>query len=278
MSISIGGFGGPIIAEIKNVSVNGVSGCGVYVLYLRLTALVANLNSEAFISQLSCRLETNEPCLKISGGVIDGHPVIRWAEHTDDSQLGFFFYLSSSQISSVEKFRNSGDLKLSIWLSGVVDYECKQNDFYDKSDYVISKQEWLEVLAAMQYKDTLLFELPMPVATDSDDENIKILLERAQSHILNGHYQETIGLCRQAIELVEKERGDKREASSATTKYKDNRKEMNVVERMLFLREGLKNITQLGAHHGDEFSRKQAQSVLGMTVALLSASEVGVEN
>ncbi len=278
MSISIGGFGGPKIAEVKNVSVNGVSGCGVYVLYLRLTAISANLKHEAFVSNLSCRLETKDPCFKISSGALDGHPIIRWCEYTDDSQIGFFFYLNASQISAIEDFRNSGDLKLSIWLSGVVDYEGKQNDFYDKSDYVISKQEWLEVLAAMQYKDTLLFELPMPVATDSDDENIKILLERAQSHILNGHYQETIGLCRQAIELVEKVRDDKKKASEAAKKYKDNRQEMNTLERMLFLREGLKNITQLGAHHGDEFSRKQAQSVLGMTVALLSASEIGIKN
>jgi len=277
MGISFGGFGGPRIAEVKDVSAHGVPGCGVYVLYLRLTTLAANLSSEAFISQLTCRIETSKPCLKISTGVIDSHPIIRWTEHTDDSQLGFFFYLSASQITSIEEFRNSSDLNLSIWLSGVVEYEGQKNDFNDKDDYVIPKQQWLEALAAMKYKDTLLFELPMPIDTDSNNKDIKSLLERAQSHILNGHYQETIGLCRQAIEFVEKSRKDKKEASVAVTKYKDNRKEMNTVERMLFLREGLKNITQLGAHHSEEFSREQAQAVLGMTVALLSSPEIAIK-
>jgi len=214
---------------------------------------------------------------EISDGILDGHPIIEWAEHTVDSQLGFFFYLSTSQVASIEEFRNSGDLKKSIWLSGVVDYEGKQNDFYDKDDYVISKQQWLEALAAMKYKDTLFFELYMPMDNEPEDENVKILLERAQNHILNGHYQETIGLCRQAIEFVEKVRKDKNVASKAAKKYIDSRKEMDVLERMLFLREGLKNVTQLGAHHSKEFSRQQAQAILGMTVALLSSPEVGIK-
>jgi len=64
MSISFGGFGGPKIAEVKNVTAHGVPGCGVYVLYLQLTTLAANLRSKALISQLSCRIETAKPCLK----------------------------------------------------------------------------------------------------------------------------------------------------------------------------------------------------------------------
>jgi len=85
-------------------------------------------------------------------------------------------------------------------------------------------------------------------------------------------------LCRQAIELVEKYRKDKNKGATAVLKYKENRQDMNTEERMMFLREGLKNITQLGAHHGDEFSRYQAQAVLGMTVSLLSLPEIGLKN
>ncbi len=95
MGISFGGFGGPTVAEVKGVTAHGVPGCGIYVLYLSLTALAANLKSEVLISQLSCRIETSEPCLKISSGVIDSHPIIRWCEYTDDSQIDFFFYLNA---------------------------------------------------------------------------------------------------------------------------------------------------------------------------------------
>lgn len=275
MGINVGGFNGSRLAEVKSISVHGVNGCGVYVLYLRLSTLVANLKSEALVSQLACRLEVAEPLSKICNGVIEGNPVIRWTEYTDDSELGFFFYLSASQINSIEEARDSGDLKLSIWLSGVVDYNGKKTDFSNKGDFVISKQQWLEALSAMCYQDTLLFELPMPNETESTD--MKVLLERAQKHILNGLYQESVGICRQIIELVEKNRKDKKKALEAVSKYKENRQEMNALERMLFLREGLKNITQLGAHHGDDFSRQQSQSILGMTVALLSSSEIGLK-
>lgn len=276
MGVSIGGFNGPRLAEVRSVSAHGVPGCGVYVLYIRLTMLAANLKSEALVSQLSCLLETDKPCLKISNGVIEGNPVIRWTEYTDEYQLGVFFYLSGNQISAIEEYRNSGDLKLSIWLSGIVDYEGKRTDFSDKGDYLISKQQWIEALSSMGYKDALLFEIAFPNVEGSDTEAIKELLKKAQTHILNGHYQESVGLCRQAIEVIEKVRDDKSKASSAVSKYRENRQHMNTEERMLFLREGLKNITQLGAHYGDEFSRNQAQAVLGMTVALLSSPEVGL--
>ncbi len=278
MGITIGGFDGPRLAEVRNISAYGVPGCGVYVLYLRLMTLAANLKSEALISQLACRLDTGEPHLKIANGVIEGHPVIRWTEHTDDYQLGFFFYLSGSQLNSIESSRGSSDLKVSIWLSGTVNYDGKQQSFSDKGEFVIPKQQWVEALATMRYQDTLLFELPMPKGTDSTDDSLKVLLERAQNHILNGHYQESVGLCRQVIEFIESDRGDKQAASIAVGKYKNgNREEMNAIERMLFLREALKNITHLGSHHGDEFSRQQAQAVLGMTVALLSSPEIGIQ-
>ncbi|MCU7804734.1 MAG: hypothetical protein KZQ96_16220 [Candidatus Thiodiazotropha sp. (ex Lucinoma borealis)] len=272
MGISIGGFNGPRLAEVKSVSAHGAPGCGAYVLYLRLTALVGNLKSEVLVSQLACRLEIAEPFLKIANGVIEGSPVTRWAEYTDDSQLGFFFYLSPNQVDSIELIRVGGDLKLSIWLSGVVNCQGEQSDFSDKGDFIITKQQWIETLDTMGYQDTLLFELPMP-----NEVSLKVLLERAHKHILNGDYQESIGICRQAIEMVEKNRKDKKKASEAVAKYKENRQEMNAIERMLFLREGVKNITQLGAHHGDGFSRQQAQSVLGMTVALLSSPEIGLK-
>lgn len=276
MSIFIGGHDGPRLAEVRGMSVHGNQGCGVYVLYVNLKVIAGNLTSDAFLSQLSCRLEVGKPPVKLANGSIESSPVVQWTQYTNDTQLGFFFYLSSSQINAIEEARCSGDIAFSLWLSGEVKYEGKSQSFLDKGDFVISKQQWLEALSQMHYQDTLLFELPMPSGTDSNSSEVKSLLERAQSHILNGHYQEAIGLCRQAIEYIESYRKDKKQASAAVAKYKEHRPEMNVIERMLFLREGLKNITHLGNHNSDEFSREQAQSVLGMTVALLSSPEIGV--
>ena len=256
MSISIGGLNGKRLGEVRDISVHGFQGCGVYGLYLILKVNAGNLNSEAFLSQLQCRIELGDNGRKIANGFIEGNPVIRWTELSEVEQLGFFFYLSSNQIEAVEESRRAGDLKLGVWLSGEARYKGVTQNFSDKRDYLIQKQQWLDVLSKNGYQQTLLFELPMPKETDGVGENLRELLERAQKHILNGHYQESVGLCRQAIEVVENSRKDKNKASEAVRKYTDNRRrEMSVEERMLFLREVLKNVTQLGAHHGDEFSR-----------------------
>lgn len=53
------------------------------------------------------------------------------------------------------------------------------------------------------------------------------------------------------------------------------RKNMSSDERLLSLREQLKNVCQLGAHGSESFTRSQAKAVLGMTMALLAEPTVG---
>ena len=275
MSLSITGLHGTIIGDLNSISVHGIQGCGVYVLLLTLKINASYLSSEILLSQLCCSLELGNK--KIASGFIDGRPIIIWTEFSSEERIGFKFYLSASQLNAIEAVRSNGDLKIGVSLAGSFNCGEENQGFSDRGEFLIPKQEWLGALSAMLYKDSLLFELPMPKKSNEQDKNLKELLERAHSHILNGHYQESIGLCRQAIEFIEKDRNDKKKVTEATAKYKENRREMSALERMFCLREMLKNITQLGAHHGEEFSRQQAQSVLGMTVALLSFPEIGIQ-
>jgi len=277
MGISIGGINGARLGEVKDISIYGFPGCGIFGLYINLKINAGNLNSDAYISQLQCRIEVDKPALKIGNGFLENQPTLRWTEYSQDEQVGFHFYLSGRQIEVIDSLRCSGDIKFVVWLSGTALYEDKSQTFSDKGDFVISKQQWLEALDMMGYRDTLLFELPMPKSGGDEASKLKELLERAQNHILNGHYHESVGLCRKAIEWVEKERSDKSEAGKSVEKFKESRRDMTINDRMLFLREGLKNITHLGAHEDEEFSRLQAQAVLGMTIALLSSPEVGIE-
>ena len=57
--------------------------------------------------------------------------------------------------------------------------------------------------------------------------------------------------------------------------HSDSRKDMTSIERLLSLREQLKNVCQLGGHGREAFTRSQALSVLGMTMALISEPTVG---
>lgn len=277
MGISIGGHYGARLGDVRDVSIHGFPGCGIFGLYINLKVSAGNLKSEAFISQLECRIELDKPTVKIGNGFLENQPTRRWTEYSDVEQMGFLFYLSGSQIEAIETYRCSGDIKLAVWLAGNALYEGQSQTFSDRGEFVIPKQQWLEALNGMGYRDTLLFELPMPKSGGDEVSKLKEFLERAQNHILNGHFQESVGLCRKAIEWVEKERGDKNEAGKSVDKFKESRRDMTINDRMLFLREGLKNITHLGAHENEEFSRLQAQAILGMTVALLSSPEIGVQ-
>lgn len=277
MGISIGGQYGARLGDVRDISIHGFPGCGIFGLYINLKVSAGNLKSEALISQLQCRIELDNPTVKIGNGFLENQPTLRWTQYSDVEQMGFHFYLSGSQIEAIESYRCSGDIKLCVWLSGNALHEGVSQSFSDKGEFSIPKQRWLEALNEMGYRETLLFELTIPKSDDDQDSKLRGYLERAQNHILNGHYQESVGLCRQAIEWVEKERGDKNEAGRSVDKFKESRRDMAINDRMLFLREGLKNITHLGAHEDEEFSRQQAQAILGMTVALLSSPEVGVQ-
>lgn len=82
--------------------------------------------------------------------------------------------------------------------------------------------------------------------------------------------------CRHIIESIEELRDDKREAMDANRMaHSSARKEMSSIERLLSLREQLKNVCQLGGHGREAFTRSQALSVLGMTMALISEPTVG---
>lgn len=278
MNLSIGGHNGPKLAEIRKITAHGNPGCGCYLLYLQMEASVLKLTSNAEITELVSRIELQDPRISIAYGTLDGGPRISFGEYTDHIHIGFHYYLSGSQISAVEKARGTGDLNLSIWLYGATHYSGKTSTFTSQESLKILKQEWLEALDKMGYKKTLLFELPMPSENYNPDKDILEILQRAQNHILNGAYQESAGLCRQAIEIIEKQRDDQDKSRDAVNKYRSlERKDMSVDERMLLLREILKNITHLGNHPEDSFSRYQAQSILGMTVALLSSPEVGAQ-
>lgn len=276
MGLSIGGHNGERLGDVSNISIHGFQGCGIFGLHINLIVNAGNLKSDAHISQLDCRIELDKPTLKIGNGFIDNLPTLRWTQYSEVEQVGFYFYLSGRQIQAIESHRLSGDFNLGVRLSGNAVYEGESQSFSDRGEFAIPKQQWLEALNRMGYRDTLLFELPMPKSDNDQIIQLKGFLTRAQNHIHNGHYQESVGLCRKAIEWVEKERGDKNEAGNSVVKFKESRRDMTTIERMLFLREGLKNITHLGAHEDEEFSRQQAQAVLGMTISLLSTPEIGI--
>lgn len=275
MVLSINDPEGYRLAEVRQIRPNGLRGAGTYLLVLTVEMSVGPVRAATELHNLVLRVEIeNDKGREVIGwGEVEDHGVVRLTQHTTHRQLSFLIQLSPHQLEAIESRRNGGDLKLSVWMFGEARQGAKMNGFAERSEYVLTQQEWLGALEKMGARRTLLFELALPSGDDSARTVLAEILTKAHSHLLKGHYDEVVGFCRQAVEYIEKRNDDKALVENAREKYRSNRESMDVAERLLFLREVLKNVTHLGSHYCDKpgFSRQQAHAVLGMTVALLSA-------
>ena len=275
--ISITDSQGYRLAEVRTIHVSGLPAIGGYVLVCRLDVSIGKVNAETLIRDLSIRLELagREINGLIGYGISDGRPEVRWFDHSSHEQMIFLIQLSPYQVEAVEKIRNGGDIQFSVWLYGEVQQADKVTAIREQSEYRIPQQEWVQALGQMNYRNVLLFELPLPPAKN-EKSPLAELLSKAQEHLVSGRYDESILCCRQAIECVENSNSDRRLAANAVEKYKTSRTEMDVNERIVFLREALKNITHSAGHYNDRegFSYNQARMVLGVTVAILSMATV----
>jgi hypothetical protein len=143
---------------------------------------------------------------------------------------------------------------------------------FDCTDIKVPREQWLGALKNAGYRSTLLFEVPLP-DTSGD---LEALFSKAQELIEIGHYKDAVLKCRLIVEQVESVREDKQASASANKlAHSSERRDMSSIDRLLSLREQLKNVCQLGAHGTEDFTRSQAKAVLGMTMALLAEPTVG---
>ena len=224
-------------------------------------------------------LSFSEPVKLLITSVLSEKRLIQCNGHSMHEQLYFRTILTKEQVNAIEEYRQEGSLKLHIELSSLISSDNGRSQFRDDTDLTIPRESWLEALEKSGYRRTLLFEVPLPSISDYLDKH----LSKAQECIEIGHYKEAVLQCRRIIEYIEKLRNDKKQAIASNKKAAGNKKEreiMTVIERMLSLREQLKNICQLGGHDSDnhedgEFTRSQARVVLGMTMTLLAEPTVG---
>lgn len=199
--------------------------------------------------------------------------LIECGEHPNDSeQLIFEVVFTKEQINSLEEYRQERDLKLYVGMRALTSSGESLLSSYEATEIVIPREQWLTALKTSRFRQTLLFEVPIPEL----NTELEALIGKAQEFIEVGHYNEAVGKCRLIIEQIEKIRGDKKQSSESNTKaHGKERQDMTSIERMLSLREQLKNKCQLGVHGSEGFTRSQARSVLAMTLALLSEPTVG---
>ena len=178
--------------------------------------------------------------------------------------------LNQEQVNALEVCRQEKDLKLNLGLRALVASGDELLSSFDCTDIAVPREQWLSALKTAGYRNTLLFEVPLPATSDG----LATLISKAQEFIETGYYKDAVMQCRHIIEQVESLREDK-QASASANNVAHSAREMSSVDRLLSLREQLKNVCQLGAHGTEDFTRSQAKAVLGMTMALLAEPTVG---
>lgn len=269
MSIGLDDPKGNRIAELREIKINGLPGIGVYTLILNMHFLATQPKVVAQIRNISARVEWGDNSQRIIGMALSDNSSIQISPYSTVIQAGFRLPITATQIEDIERRRNGADFMLSLWLTTEIEQEGLSKNNYGRHEFLIRQQDWLEALAHMEYQKTLLFELSVP----GSDTAIGTLISKAQRFLNIGDYDQAVALCRQTLEKIAESAGDKSTAARAVKKYREDRESMDTTERLLFLRESLKNATHLSVHNSqvhNGYSRDQAKAILATTIALIS--------
>lgn len=264
---------GRYLVEFDRLDVQGrkaASGCGL-VFSLKGSSPGSEGNVNIFDVQLGVYICEDSKIIIPSSPCAD---LLRQTSQYPSAHENFHFeaVLTSEQINAIEEIRQDGDLKLILTLKALLSSSSGLANSFERTEVIVPREQWLKALASSGFCTTALYEIPLP-ASSVDTEGF---LTKARGFIETGHYKDAVMQCRHIIESIEELRDDKREAMNANRMaHSSSRKEMSSIERLLSLREQLKNVCQLGGHGREAFTRSQALSVLGMTMALISEPTVG---
>ena len=272
MRLSIRG-NGRYLVEFDRFDVQGrkaVSGCGL-VFSLKGSSPGSERNVDIFDIQLG--LHNSEGSRFIVPSIPYADSLRQTSQYSNGNEsFHFEVVLTLEQINAIEAIRQDGDLKLVVTLKALLSSSSGLERSYERSEVVVPREVWLKALRSSGFCRAVLYEIPF----SASDIDIESFLTKARGFIETGHYKDAVMQCRHIIEWLEEQRGDKREAAAANRMaHSDSRKDMTSIERLLSLREQLKNVCQLGGHGREAFTRSQALSVLGMTMALISEPTVG---
>lgn len=261
------------IIEFDQLLVSGRKAAGGYSFTFTLRGITNACDVPVNIFDINLGLSLCDPERPLITSIPSSDQVVRCHNFSiNDQQLIFDVVLSREQINAIEEYRQEGDLKLNVNLKALLSSGAGLSPSFDMTDIVIPREQWLNALGNAGFRQTLLFEVPLP----SVSEELAGIMSKAQEFIEAGHYKDAVMQCRHIIEQIEKVRDDKKQSSVANAKaHSKERPDMSSIERLLSLREQLKNVCQLGAHGDEAFTRSQAKAVLGMTLILLAEPTVG---
>jgi hypothetical protein len=264
------------IVGFNQFSVHGQEAAGGYGFTFLLKGNRRRCENPIVIFDIRLSLALSAPVKPVLTSIPSSIQIIQCTQYPNNNeQLSFEVVLTKEQVNALEEHRQDKDLRFNIGLRALTSADNAQVASYEHEDVIVPREEWLGALNNAGFRQTILFEIPLPHETNE----LNNFYAKAQEFIESGHYKEAVIQCRHIIEQIESLREDKKQSGAANTKaHSNDRKNMSAIERLLSLREQLKNICQLGAHGSETFTRSQAKAVLGMTMTLVAEPTIGFSN
>jgi hypothetical protein len=202
----------------------------------------------------------------------------------------FYLELDRVRLEAIERLRSGGDLWFRARWFGVIEGVHGPASLQDSGNVELhaNQSTWLATLRDMEYRASMLFEIPIPDESDNPalKEAINYLRAAEQDHRV-GRSDDAIGDCRKALEALSEAVFEADEVRKARQMYlqspKDTsagedggtRKSMTVDQRFLAVYEALRHVTNLAPHAspsgpGYRFERKDAAVVIAVTSILIS--------
>lgn len=261
------------LAAVRALNVRGLPGVGSHTLVLIFHLSVQPPETDTYLKNLAIRVDYGDDAQRMIGFALPeaAQPIVI-SRYTNELKLCFRIALAPNQVEAIEARRNGGDFKIRVWMTGEVTQGEGSCSFQQAGEYEVVQQEWVEALERMEFRHSMLFEVVFPDKLESGESPLSII-KRAQNQLLRGHYDNCVGECRKLLEAYPVD--DPGQLNAARKKYKgarDERESMDVVERLLVLRDTLTHATHPAHHHtcSGEYSRDQARAILAVTVSLVA--------
>lgn len=189
------------LIEFDQLIVSGREAAGGYAFSFTLRGSRQACKAPVSIFDISLSLSLSDLASPLLTAVPSSTQLVQCYNFANNSeQIHFECVLTKEQVNAIEDYRQEGDLKLSVGLRALTtSSDCLFTSF-DAADIVIPREQWLQALKSSGFRQTLLFEVPIPEL----DTELEALIGKAQEFIEVGHYNEVVGKCRLIIEQIEK--------------------------------------------------------------------------
>lgn len=273
-----------VFAELELKSIHGSPGLGFYRFFIRVGYTMHNKLSgqEVTVTNIGGALEVRgkDTAGRFLGNVRRESPEspLMTYEHTNKGNLQFEIEMDVRRIEAIEHIRLGGDLNFTLKIYGVARSasDGRSRTVTAFLQYRANQSTWIEVLDQMEYRRTMLLEIPIldekvsPRFPEAAEH-----LHMAQTHLLRGHFRDSVGACRDVMESLSKALSDdKYQPEDVVKSWFKATRSMCKEERLRLIRRAVTVLTH-PARHADEVSASiewgpiDARAVIVMTATLL---------